>query len=95
MNKIKIILVASVVLFLILFSSYAQSDDASDSMDTPQNNQLVAQDKYPHIPRAIHDLEKARKEIKMADHGGSHRAAAIKACDEAVRQLQLVLQDDN
>lgn len=47
---------------------------------------------HPHIHRAIHELNEAKKELTEAAHDfGGHRVEAIKAVDEAKRQLELAL----
>jgi hypothetical protein len=50
---------------------------------------------HPHIHAAIHELKEAKKELQTAAHDfGGHRAAAVKACDEAVTQLETALKFD-
>lgn len=50
---------------------------------------------HPHIRAAIRELQEAKQELKTADHDfGGHREDALKACDEALHQLQLALQYD-
>jgi len=50
---------------------------------------------HPHIRSAIHELQEAKRELQTASRDfGGHRADAVKACDEAIHQLQLALQYD-
>ena len=50
---------------------------------------------HPHIRSAINELEEAKRELQSAAHDfGGHRVEAVKACDEAIRQLRLALQYD-
>lgn len=57
--------------------------------------QAQAPERHPKIRAAIHALEDARAEMKGAAHDfGGHRVAALAACDEAIKQLQLALQYD-
>ena len=50
---------------------------------------------HPHIRSAINELQEARRELQSAAHDfGGHRADALRACNEAIRQLQLALQYD-
>jgi hypothetical protein len=52
-------------------------------------------ERHPAIRAAIRSLEKAKNEMQHANHDfGGHRVDAIKACDEAIHQLQLALQYD-
>jgi len=47
---------------------------------------------HPKIKQAIHALESARDDMKHAAHDfGGHREDALRACDEALRQLHLAL----
>jgi len=47
---------------------------------------------HPRIARAIEQLRDARAYLAEAPHDfGGHKADAIRACDEAIRQLQLAL----
>ena len=51
---------------------------------------------HPHIKAAITELVEARKELQTAarDFGG-HRAEAVKAVDEAIKQLRLAEKFDS
>lgn len=52
-------------------------------------------ERHPKIRAAIVALEAAKKEMQGADHDfGGHRVAALAACDESIKQLQLALQYD-
>jgi hypothetical protein len=45
---------------------------------------------HPRLARAIESLRDARAYMEEARHDfGGHRAAAIRACDDAIRQLEL------
>ena len=47
-------------------------------------------EKHPAIHAAINSLERAKKELEAAAHDfGGHRVDAIKAIDEALKQLRL------
>jgi len=57
------------------------------SMPTP------AQGRHPQIERALHALHEAREHLEHAAHDfGGHRVDAIRAIDEADRQLRICLQ---
>lgn len=50
---------------------------------------------HPHIRSAIHELQEAKHELQIAAHDfGGHRVEALRACEEAIHQLQLALQYD-
>lgn len=54
-----------------------------------------AQERHPEIRRAIRALENARNYMEHAAHDfGGHRVAALKECDEAIRQLREALRYD-
>ena len=47
---------------------------------------------HPRIARAIEALRDARAYMQEAPHDfGGHKAGAIRACDDAIRQLNLAL----
>ena len=47
---------------------------------------------HPRIANAIAALNDAREYMKTARHDfGGHRASALRACDEAIKQLNLAL----
>ena len=55
----------------------------------------VAAEPHPHIRAAIHELQEARTELQTANHDfGGHRAEAIEAVNNALKQLQQALQYD-
>lgn len=50
---------------------------------------------HPHITSAISELQEARKELQTAAHDfGGHRVAAIRAVDNAIKQLQIAKKFD-
>lgn len=54
-----------------------------------------AQERHPEIRRAIRARENARNYMEHAAHDfGGHRVAALKECDEAIRQLREALRYD-
>lgn len=51
-----------------------------------------APEQHPKIRAAIRALEAAKDDLQHAAHDfGGHRADALRACDEAIRQLRLAL----
>jgi hypothetical protein len=52
-------------------------------------------EKHPAIHHAIKSLEEAKDYLQHAAHDfGGHRVAALKECDEAIKQLKQALQYD-
>jgi hypothetical protein len=52
-------------------------------------------ERHPHIHKAITELKEAKKELEKADHDfGGHRVDAIKAADNAIKQLEKALEFD-
>ncbi|HEY6968141.1 MAG TPA: hypothetical protein VJA94_02970 [Candidatus Angelobacter sp.] len=52
-------------------------------------------EQHPHIRAALHELEEAKKELQTAAHDfGGHRAEALEAVDNAIKQLRQALQYD-
>jgi hypothetical protein len=50
---------------------------------------------HPEIRAAIDSLENARRHLKEARHDfGGHREEALRATDEAIRQLKICLEFD-
>jgi hypothetical protein len=48
---------------------------------------------HPHIRAAINELEQAKHELETAAHDfGGHRVQAIRAIDEAIKQLREALK---
>jgi len=48
---------------------------------------------HPRIARAIESLRDARAYLKEAPHDfGGHRESALRATDEAIRQLQFAIE---
>ena len=52
-------------------------------------------ERHPEIRKAIAQLQRARNDLQDAAHDfGGHRADALAATDNAIRQLQIALQYD-
>jgi len=60
-----------------------------------ENAEAQAREEHPKIRQAIRALEAAKDDMQHAEHDfGGHRVDAIRASDEAIRQLQLALNYD-
>ncbi|MGH9529108.1 MAG: hypothetical protein ACRD2S_04230 [Terriglobales bacterium] len=54
-----------------------------------------AAERHPEIHRAIEALRNARAHLQEAAHDfGGHKADAIRATDEAIRQLEICMRYD-
>ena len=54
-----------------------------------------AREQHPHMRAALQELREAKRELQTAAHDfGGHRAEAVEAVDNAMKQLQLALQYD-
>ena len=91
--KRKITLIAT-VLTLTGAANYTNTTALAQSTPPPAT-QTPTHERHPAIRNAIHALEKAKVDLKNADHDfGGHREAALKECDAAIEQLKLALQYD-
>jgi hypothetical protein len=83
--------------FLLAAPIVAQAPTAKSRFlpTTKDNDRNRGREHHPHIRAAIKELEEAKRELQTAAHDfGGHRADAVRACDEAIHQLQLALQYD-
>jgi len=64
-------------------------------LSTQERERGERNEHHPHIRSAIRELQEAKRELQVAAHDfGGHRVEALRACDEAIHQLQLALQYD-
>ena len=78
--KLTRLLGAAVVLFALAFP-----------VTTPAN----PPERHPEIREAIASLRRAKEHLEHAAHDfGGHRVEAIRATDEAIRQLEICLKYD-
>ena len=92
--KRKITLIAT-LLTLTGAAIYTNTTALAQSTPPPPATQTPAHERHPAIRNAIRALEKAKVDLKNADHDfGGHREAALKECDAAIEQLKLALQYD-
>jgi len=89
--------VAMLLTFLLAAPIVAQAPTAKSGFlpTTQDNNRDRGRERHPHIRGAIKELQEAKRELQTASHDfGGHRVDAVRACDEAIHQLQLALQYD-
>lgn len=93
-------LVALVVAFAYTASAPAAPNTAAASAlpaPAPQPNTTTANPAEPHpeIREALGSLRRAKEHLEHAAHDfGGHRVEAIRATDDAIRQLELCLKFD-
>ena len=81
---------------LMLALSFPMAALAAPPKPTPKPQPKAAaspaQEPHPEIHEAIESLRHAREHLNHANHDfGGHREEAIRAIDEAIRQLQICM----
>ena len=69
--------------------------DDEDKPGSKENRKEIRKEsaEHPRIAGAIKEIDQAVAELRKASHDfGGHREEAIKACEEAVKQLRLALE---
>ena len=94
--------VGSLVLAFAFFSSTPAAPHKANVPATPAANALPAtpaagapEEPHPQIREALAALRRAKEHMEHAAHDfGGHRVEALKATDEAIRQLEMCLKYD-
>lgn len=61
----------------------------------PKGEPKEGTEKHPRLQRAIEELRAVKQHLEKAPHDfGGHRAEAVKAVTEAIRQLELAVKFD-
>jgi hypothetical protein len=100
--KVAGIFAVAVLVFSLAFSAAAPAAPNPKAMPAANAQPVAAPpapaaapEPHPEIRDAIEALRNAREHLNHAAHDfGGHRVDAIKATDEAIRQLQLCLKYD-
>lgn len=103
--KIKIVsllAVASLILAVSFFSVTHAAPNKTNAPATPAANALPATpaaatpaEPHPQIREAIASLRRAKEHMEHAAHDfGGHRVDALRATDEAIKQLEICLKYD-
>jgi transcription elongation GreA/GreB family factor len=75
--------------------AFAQNAGGKPAGKMARMDQDDRNERHPEIRQAIRALERAKDHLQKAAHDfGGHRAEALEACDNAIRQLKLALQYD-
>jgi hypothetical protein len=87
-------MLAAVTLFAaLLIPAAVPAEPAPEPKPAPAA--AAAPEPHPEIREAVASLRRARMHMNEAAHDfGGHRAEAIRATDEAIRQLELCLKFD-
>ena len=94
------LLIASIFAMALVFtlgSHAAPNSKAVPSATRPESSQppAAAPEPHPQIREAIASLRRAKEHLEHAAHDfGGHRVEAIRATDEAIRQLEECLHYD-
>jgi hypothetical protein len=103
--KLKILSLSALVIFALALSLSVTSTPASPKTPAaaavpaatppPAASPAAVPEPHPEIREAIASLRRAKEHLEHAAHDfGGHRVEAIKATDEALRQLQDCLKFD-
>ena len=88
---------ATTAALLAMFSLPSFTQTANNNV--PRSNYMQekeeGKERHPHIRAAIRELQEARRELQTAAHDfGGHRAEALEAVDNAIKQLHQALKYD-
>ena len=88
-------LVLGLVLGLTMPAAAASGKPAPDPAAKPAPTAPVPPEKHPRIREALASLRASKEDLEHAAHDfGGHRVEAMKAIDEAIRQLEICLKYD-
>ena len=99
---VSFVVTASLILaFVFLVSTHARANKANTPA-TPAANELPATaaaatpaEPHPQIREALGALRRAKEHMERAAHDfGGHRVEALRATEEAIRQLEICLKFD-
>ena len=101
-RMIGLLTVASLVLTFAFLSSTPAAPHKANAPATPAASALPATpaaatpaEPHPQIREALAALRRAKEHMENAAHDfGGHRVEALKATDEAIRQLEVCLKYD-
>jgi hypothetical protein len=92
--KIVSIFTAAVLMLALTFSASAPAAPPNGK-PAPATAQPAVPDRHPEIHDALEALRRAKAHMEHAAHDfGGHRADALRATDEAIRQLEICEQYD-
>jgi hypothetical protein len=94
--KVRIIGLLAVVSLVLAFAFLSSTPAAPHKANLPATPAAATPaEPHPQIREALAALRRAKEHMEHAAHDfGGHRVEAIKATDEAIRQLELCLKFD-
>jgi hypothetical protein len=93
--KTRLLWLSSVLVIAFALTFSVTTPAAPSPKPAPAAAAVPAPEPHPEIREALEALRKAKFRMEHAAHDfGGHRVDAIKATDEAIRQLQICLQFD-
>lgn len=102
--KVRIIGLLAMASLILAFAFLASTPAASHKANLPATLAASAQpapaaatpaEPHPQIKDALNALRRAKEHMEHAAHDfGGHRVEALKATDEAIRQLEICLKYD-
>jgi hypothetical protein len=73
----------------------AHKDKAKEEKNEWTEKYKTELHEHPRLGHALVDLHVAKEHLQKAPHDfGGHRADAVKACDEAIKQIELAVKFD-
>jgi hypothetical protein len=86
---------SAVVLMLGLLTMTPAISMAQDNEKKEATEHREGKERHPKIRQAIHALQAAKEDLEDASHDfGGHRAEALEAVNNALKQLQEALEAD-
>ena len=100
--KVRIVGLLAMVALVLAFAFLSSTPAAPHTANIPAANALPAtpaaatpEEPHPQIREALAALRHAKEHMEHAAHDfGGHRVEALKATDEAIRQLEMCLKYD-
>ncbi|HEY4742835.1 MAG TPA: hypothetical protein VIH76_19725 [Candidatus Acidoferrales bacterium] len=93
--KMKIVSIFATAVLMLALTFPASAPAAPPNGKPPATALPAAPERHPEIHDALEALRRARAHMDHAAHDfGGHKVEALRATDEAIRQLEICLQYD-
>lgn len=93
--KIRIVSLLAAASLVLAFAFLVSTHAAPNKTNTPATPAATPAEPHPQIREALGALRRAKEHMEHAAHDfGGHRVEALKATDEAIRQLEVCLKFD-
>jgi len=94
-SAIALFVLVALVCAMVFTVTAPAAPPAGSTHPTAAANPAPAPEPHPEIRAAIDALRRAKEHMEHAAHDfGGHRVEALKATDEAIRQLEICLKYD-